>query len=213
MSWTWLVGGPADREPQGRPVRLAPQSQCRARQGVGWGHVSHPGGDELGVTSDALSYCKVLRGEDGKRVELGASVFTCLGSTSDRSLKLTLQFAGGDTRGQTKPVTALWARLPGRVPAHHLYTGSEGVAHRCPSRDLPGAQGAVSLEPHCSPSFLGPSTKYFPTDLPDIVGKVLWNWLCGHSEVSFTLNMRVGREKHPRKRCFLNRSHQAQPLR
>ena len=149
----------------------------------------------LGVTSDALSSCKVLRREDGKRVELGASVFTCLGSMSDRSLKLTLQFAGGDTRGQTEPATALWAWLPGGVPVHHLSTGSEGVAQRCPSRDLPGGAGAVPLKLHCFPNFLRPFTKYFPTNLPDIVSKALWNWLLGHSEVSLTLNMRAGREK------------------
>lgn len=51
---------------------------------------------EPGVTSDALI---LLRGEDGKRMEPGASVFTCLGSVSDKSSKLALQFAGGDTRG------------------------------------------------------------------------------------------------------------------
>lgn len=56
-----------------------------------------PKGSE--ATPDALSPCKVLRGEDGKGMALGASVSTCLGSLSDNSSQPTLQFVGGDPRG------------------------------------------------------------------------------------------------------------------
>lgn len=69
-----LIGGPADQEhlsgglweyPCGVSTRMRPA-------GSAVGPCLLPGGP--GVTPDALSPCKVLRGDDGKEMELEASV-------------------------------------------------------------------------------------------------------------------------------------------
>lgn len=108
------------------------------------------------------------------------SVLTGLDSMSDKSSKLTLQFAGGGHWGseesgwlpdQSEPATVLWVPTPRPSLLH--YPPSSGSDPKLPSLQGPPGKGisqgtlvTAPLKLRCFPGLPAPSTKYLPFNPP-----------------------------------------------
>lgn len=108
------------------------------------------------------------------------SVLTGLDSMSDKSSKLTLQFAGGDIGGQRSQGDSqirasqpqyCGSQLPGQASCITLPL--QGVTQSCLSLQGPPGKGisqgtlvTAPLKLRCFPGLPAPSTKYLPFDPP-----------------------------------------------